>query len=160
MVDWFFLARLKRCLGRSIRFACSVWGRFCGNGGSFDHFSGAVTDSRRKIAPLLQLRGEAGAPLDYFGRGWRREETVLRYQIVPLPLAFGAVGGAAFCSKSGILRLPAVALPDREFFNSDPRTCMTDLYPVGHLVVGIARPARRVVRITALGRAEERSSAL
>jgi hypothetical protein len=145
-----FLARFKRYRGRSIRFACSVW---------------AVStiflkQSRRKIAPLPQLRGEAGALLDCFGRGWHLEETVLRDQIVPLPLAFGAVGGATFCSKGGILRLPVVALPDREFFNSDPHACMTDLYPVGHLVVGIARPARRVVRITALGRAEERSSAL
>lgn len=51
-------------------------------------------------------------------------------------------------------------MPDREFFIGDPHICMTDLYPVGHLVVGIAEPGHQVVWIAALGGAEERSCAL
>lgn len=41
-------------------------------------------------------------------------------------------------------------MPDRDFFSRDPRICTTDLYAVGHLVVGIGKPARRVVWIAAL----------
>lgn len=50
-------------------------------------------------------------------------------------------------------------MPDREFFNGDPCFCMTDLYPIGRLVVGIAEPATRVIWIAGLGGAEELSCA-